>query len=466
MIAALRSPRFYGAAAARAFDGYLAAQSFAPEMLGLRALYDHRGSSSGKIVDLSGNGRPDATVGAGSNSPLWLPYTQPAVYKPAGVGNFVWCPDSAAVSLTGDFTLTAQVTMADWTAAGFRTALSKHDGTNNSWLLLLTAGVIRFYVKTTPTGIASADKPHGITGAGTWWIQVYRSAADGVVTYRKSADGVNWTSLGTNTIAPGEAVVDSSTVICLGKWGTSDPASGSDANEITIHKATLQSGLPTTTLATVADFDAALCTQTGHTDAYGNVWTVMRAAGGRKVVVQSPAALSDRAVWLYGTDDYTDLPATSVPAMALANAGEVLVVVRQWTTAASFGNYFSTRAAGAGQSGLAISSDGTTSTSIYGTISDGATTPSIFAPVAGAGVRNVIGLRRNTTTGLLHVNGVSGTSVSLAAVGATAGTTPRIGVRAGGSGYQDFEFEAFLSADRLLTTAELAQVVAFYGGGQ
>jgi hypothetical protein len=441
-----------------------------PSYLGLRALYDNRASSAAGMADRSGNGLADATVGAGSNSPLWLPYTTPSAYLPGALGNHISAPDASALDVVGDLEIVARVALSDWTPSALTQIAIKGStasvATLGYSLLVQTDGTLLFQASDGAAFIIDVPStvPVGAADGAFAWIKVTVDLSDGsnaVVTYYKAADQEtepsSWTTLETKTRAIITALNNSAGALLVGSDGGTRHLTGKVA------ALKIRNGIGG---AVVADFDAALCTQTGHTDQYGNVWTVNRASTGRKSVVQSPAASSARGVWSYGADDYTDLPTTAVPAMALANAAEVLVVVRQWTTATSFGNYLSTRAAGAGQAGLAITSDGTSSTSLYGTISDGVATPTINATVAGAGVRNVIGLRRNTTTGLLHVNGFSGTSVSLAAVGATAGTTPRIGVRAGGSGYQDFEFEAFLSADRLLTSAELAQVVAFYGGGQ
>lgn len=335
--------------------------SWTPSQLGLRALYDYRNSTSTTMVDQSGNGRPDATVAGGSNSPLWLPYTVPQVYFPGTAGNTVSC---TAPSGTASYS-------AQPVGGGAPT-----------------------------TGVASAgDFAFGASNAGAW----------------ESVSLLN-----------GSAVE-------------------------------------------VARFSASLSGQTGHTDAYSVAWTVNRSATGRKTVIQSPAAGSGRGVWLFGPDDYMTVANATAAVKGVDNAFTYLTVVRTWTGASDswLGGDFANYAQGPGLRIERVSS-GANHRAAIGDGTNIVSTGNVSTPV---GVRHVLYAYGAAGSRVLGFGVDNGTPVASAALAGTATRDASVDLRIGGGNatspgiFVDCEFEAFAIATRVLSAAEIARVVAFYGAG-
>lgn len=112
---------------------------WSPSYLAPYAWYDaHIGGSSTQITDSSGNARAAMTVGGGSNSPAWLPYTVPSLHleaatagtnslscvAPAGTASYSAAPRGGGAPTTGAasagaFTFT---TAGDWASVSLLNA--------------------------------------------------------------------------------------------------------------------------------------------------------------------------------------------------------------------------------------------------------------------------------------------------------------------------------------------------------
>ena len=170
----------------------------------------------------------------------------------------------------------------------------------------------------------------------------------------------------------------------------------------------------------LARYRASDSTQTGHTDAFAVAWTVNRGTAGRKSVVQSSAARSDRSVVLFGTDDRVDVPAAAIPPMLAASDFTVVMVGRQWATPVTNGRWFDCRAS-TPFPGLVMTSG--TGTAISATLGDGTNSASPAALTQTYGTRYAFMARASAagqTFGIALNNGTPNTA-SAATVGNRTG---------------------------------------------
>lgn len=452
---------------------------WAPEYLGLRALYDYRNATSTTMVDQSGNGRADATVGAGSNSPLWLPYTKPQVYLP-GTSNRITSNSGASFDVT-DLDVWSEIVSDDWTPSTAVALIERMgaDPTRCFQLLLNTAGTVSLIwyptgsaasaiTRTTSTTIEAAS---GVAASGAVAVRATLDVDDGagnhVVTFYYQLGGFDgtWTLWQTITTAGTTSLPSVSRVIELGGAGA-----GAGTVPVAIRKARLHASIGG---AVRADFDAALCGQSGYTDAVGSVgaaWTVARSTSGRKSVVQSPTANSATGLFLFGTDDWIVLPAAATPPMAAANTSTILFVMRAHANAAAgFGRYFSNNSgAGNGRIELLDGSGGTANLAAQ-LVDTSASAGTTAARAWTAGTRAVYAVTINGTVanGLqLSLNGGAAATATGPAGDRTSANPIYVGRNgASAAAFVDMEFQAIATADRVLSSGEIAQVVAYYGGG-
>ena len=183
-----------------------------------------------KIYDRSGNGVAPATFGAGSNQPTWLPWKGYAgVYNPGQAGNFVSCPTSAALDITGDVDLRATVWLASLTAAQNQTLVgTMRNGDLTGFMFHVSAtGFLQTFhgngaavlTTTCPASLASAGLIPGREYELRATIDVNDGAGNHVVKfYTADAIGGTWTQLGdTVTTAGTTSIFDSATVVAYGK---------------------------------------------------------------------------------------------------------------------------------------------------------------------------------------------------------------------------------------------------------
>jgi hypothetical protein len=212
--------------------------------------------------------------------------------------------------------------------------------------------------------------------------------------------------------------------------------------------------------AVIASFVAANSTSTGYTDAFAVVWTINRATAGRKSVAVT------RPVWLFGTDDYMEVPNNALLNMDASQSFTVLAVVRQWATPTSYGRYVDKKNGGGIGVGYSLSNELTNFTSVS-FLGDGVNQLGRPGTALVAGAASVvIGVTdRTAQTQTTYANTTASATTSTAAVGALTNALPmRIGISAVSLGSaQDFELLAVAVFRRALTATEIASINTYYG---
>lgn len=450
--------------------------AWSPGSLAPYAWYDaHLGGSSTQITDSSVNARAAATNGASAAAATWLPYDGPTVYLPGTASNYISAPDSAALSFSNDIEVVCRIKPVDWSAAANQTIVGKYNTTGNqrSWRFYIsTTGQIALTASADGTAVTSCTiTPSSALTDNVWvWARMRLDLTNGsnsVGTLETAADtGSNanvpasFTANGSATSTTLAGIFDSTAPLEIGSFGVG----ASERLNGWIGRVIVRSGFDGTV---VADFNADDCAQTGYTATSPAVtWTVNRATSGLKSVVQSPPAASTRSMLLFGTNDYIDVPSAAVPPLGLTDTCTVVVVARLWATPVSFARLWSTEVSGS--SGIQISVRTTGQTHIG--ITDGTNSGDLSGgPSVTLGQRAVVRqaiVARGAAGTTASLNNSAALTASNATVGAITTTVARLGAHATtGGNLQDFEFEALITFNRALTSAEVASIVAFYGGG-
>ena len=194
----------------------------------------------------------------------------------AGVsGDYISCPDAAALDITGDTEIVVRVAMDDWTPAGETTLVAKRTTSNFSYqLTTFTSGVLRLTLSsdgTAATTMSSTAAPV-VTDGQRLWIKVTWRQSDGRAQFFTAADQdtepSSWTQLGTDVAGfAGSSIFVGTAPLELGsnRGGSSNLLAGK------VYRAIVRNGIGG---AIVADFDASLCYGPGYTDSLGNAWTL------------------------------------------------------------------------------------------------------------------------------------------------------------------------------------------------
>jgi len=366
--------------------------------------------------------------------------------------------------IAGDIEIVARLALDDWTPSTEVTVIAREQAAaNRSYRAsVLTDGRLNLTMTTDGSTLSNVSS----SSAGPWadntayWVKVTRRQSDGRVQYFYASDQATeptgWTQLGTDlTLSSGAAFYSGTSQLEIGSRlaGVTQPLTGR------IYRAIVRSGIDGTT---VADFDAGLCGQSGHTDAYSNVWTVNRATSGRKAVVQSPVANSARSLILHGTDDSATVNAGVMPPMTATTPASVLAVHRTWGTIAANSTILDTRASNALVPGLSLRFSGETA---FAVLVDSASSITTTTVAAAYGAKHVVGAVLDAANIYPVVDTTIGTASARTGNDETGTSTTLLNVRPGPVGYLDSEFFGLIAAARALTAADLAQLVAYYGGG-
>lgn len=446
--------------------------AWTPRALDPYAWYDaHLGGYATGIRDLSRYGRADAVSGGGSNAPQWLPWTgQAQVYFPGTANNYLV---TGNLDHTGDYTARVHLNyrsigndlselVSDRASSVGEATLRLTGGTglltqlNHLWW---ESGVAKQVTSTNHGLIDGQDAWVGVerinNSGGVYRIRFYKSLA-------KSPPMTDWTGwtlisehVGAAVAAP--SVSTSNTYI----GGANTTYTGAIYRVVTTNNGTQ-----------TIDFNAELCGQSGYTDSIGNVWTVNRSTTGRKSVVQSPIANSNRGLFLFGTDDWIDVPAAAIPALDVhAASSSVNTVARRWHNPGTSAHaVFATKAnSAAGTLGATIRNAlSAADPVIVVNLGDGTTNDTV-AITGSLGSREAVTASTASASPFISaaVNGGAPVTDTVRATTVTTSTggAGRIGAYLGGTGAIDMEFEALLTFNRELTAAEVAQIVAYYRGG-
>jgi hypothetical protein len=255
--------------------------------------------ATGKTVTVN------SASGADSNDPKLLEHDgEQYVYLPGVAGNYLSTPDSAALDITGDIDLRAEVALDDWTPAASQVLIAKRDDaviSNDYSFMMNSAGALVLHTRkpddsawntaTSTVAVAASD-------GDVLWVRATRASATGTVTFYTSPTGEDgtWTQLGATVATTAEGIRAGTAALEVGSRnaGVNDLLTGK------VFRAQVYDGIDGTL---VADFNAAdasepFATVTGGA---GETWTFNRSDSGRKL------AVVDRTMLLFGTDDYLEV---------------------------------------------------------------------------------------------------------------------------------------------------------------
>lgn len=420
----------------------------------------HLGGSATQITDSSANERAALTFGAGSNSPLLLPYVAtPYVYTPNVLNNYI----TGAIIVPTALDVRIHLAMDDWTGTpAFRALLGQRNFATDGWAFALhggSSGLLWFqYCKAgLNVNVASSWAPSSVVSAGQplhvrVTFEPNFDSTNDRITFYSSTDGTAWTQRSQTVIAKTLMAPPTRPVQILALGDNSSPVGAS------LFSASVLDGIGGTELAS---FDSASCGQAGY-----GPWTVARGTTGRKTVVLSPVAHSTKSVVLAGTDDYGSGPTAAIPPATASDSCTLWCVIRPWATQAANKVIWSTRLG----SGAGVTLRFSGALTVVADVSNGAFTVTTPAVTLVAGTRYVIGVIITggaPGTAACFANEVLGSSVARSgllldetggALTVFADSTP--------ANFDDLESEVpFASQDSILNSNQRTQLVSFYGGG-
>jgi hypothetical protein len=411
------------------------------------------------------NGQNGSTAGADSNDARFLDWPGDNagnyVYLPGVAGNRMTLAHDAAFNVTGDLDLRVYVALDDYSNGTFQSLIGQITTGNRQYVLRInTTGFPQLLWSENGSALITAASTVAMptSDGDPVWLRATLDVDDGAggyeVTFYTSSNGSSWSTLDTITGGSTTSIVSGLTEgMAIGDQqvsGSGNVAAGK------IYRAQILDGIGGTT---VLDVDTSVIT-TGAATSFnaltGQTVTINRSTAGRKAVaVVSP-------VWLFGTDDYMEVANDALINFGAADSFTVLAVIRQWATPTSFGMYVHKR--DGTSAGYVLQSNGTslaTSNAVAGggvNVSRASTGFSAGQTVAAAFV-----VDRSAQTIEPFINGLSNSTSSISTVGNPTNTLPlRIGRRADGAAYQDFELLSVAVFRRALTQSELTAISNYY----
>jgi hypothetical protein len=274
----------------------------------------------------------------------------PALVLDGTSGTYASTPDSAAVSITGDIDVRAELALADWTPTGGCSFVSKGSGPGlRGWYLNLTAGGLlnwEWSADGTTTISKNSTATTGVTDLSGKWVRVTHDVDNGAagndVKFYLSDDGVSWTQLGTTvTTAATTSHFDSAQPVQIGTYASGTSLIGN------VYRAQIYNGIAGT-LAFDADFTAQGSNTTSFTESSANAATVTlngNAHIGPRWTINGGATIVSRTgLYFDGTDDYfgyspyyTGVPITVY--IVLERVSNTAVYQTLFTQSGQFGIY-------------------------------------------------------------------------------------------------------------------------------
>lgn len=202
---------------------------------------------------------------------------------PVTAGAKVSTPDSAALSISGDFDIQVKVAMDDWTPSSIRGLVEHNDAAATDYsyqFYLFTDG--KPGIQWTSDGStllgANSTAATGVSDGATKWLRVTHDVDNGSggndVKFYTSDDGASWSQLGsTVTQAFTTSHFNSTQPVRLGS--TSGDERGIAG---TMYRARILNGIAGTTVADIDFVNHPAGSATVIRDAYGVIWTIGGAA--------------------------------------------------------------------------------------------------------------------------------------------------------------------------------------------
>jgi hypothetical protein len=430
--------------------------SYARALLSSATLWlDAANSSSGEQTAVnqgSGGSALNATYGStggvDTNDPLFLPHTgENYVYFPGVTDNYVRT-SFVAYNQTGDVEIVVQTKGINWSDATRQTIF----GSWSPGFLIdkFNATSIIYGTSNSATNCYTI-LPHGLTGVVDQWFKMVYVKSTGTILGYKSVDGVSWTDISSSTNTPSPGVDFPN--------GTSFTRVGDRIGPLVgrVPFAQMKSGIGGTPFLTYREAGyVTSSSQTGWTGEDGNTWGVIRSTTGRKL------AIVTRPIWLFGTDDYLQIPDNALLDFAAGDSFTLLAVTRKWGT--TDGMVVGKATSIGISTGYTISAQ---AGAYYFAISDGTVQPFTPSPstISNGNLQVQYGVRN---VPLDNIRGVT-TAINSTATDTTTGTPEnalpfRVGARSGGTDYcNDAEYVAVSLFRRVLTTTEIDAIVSYYG---
>ena len=412
------------------------------------------------------NAQLGSTSGVDSNDPLYLDYSgTPYVYLPGVASNYLSVPDAAALDIVGDIDVRARIALDDWTPASAAAIVTKQNGQTNNRSFLLqvnTDGTIGFNTSLDGinTVVATSTVATGFTDGTAHWIRVTldvdNGASGATYTFYTSSDGVAWAALGTPYVYGHViSIFNSDQPIRIGAYINGAGAElGLFAGKV--YRVDVLNGIDGTTVLDVDTSVIGSGAATTFTATTGQTVTVNRSTAGRKTAcVVAPC-------WLFGTDDYMEVPDNALLDFGASDSFTVVAVVRQW--AAPTANtpivvkYDS----------VALNGWGLLQSDIWqgNALANNAGYNALAAsPASTAGVLSSYSAIFDQVTDAKRasLNGVAGSDVSISTVTSLANAaTVRIGTNAANYPFADMEFVAAAVFRRALSATEIAAISTYY----
>jgi hypothetical protein len=172
-----------------------------------------------------------------------------------------------ANSITGDIDIRVKAQLADWTVSvATRTRFVWKRGATPAYDFYLDANTLGFYMGNAAT--ATVVLP--FEDNSTHWVRATRTAADGVVKFYTSDDGVDWTQLGADRATPAVALNDTTDQLRIAGDGALNSINGK------LFYLEIRDGIDGSVAAKFdpaeADADASFVASTGET------WTIVGGA--------------------------------------------------------------------------------------------------------------------------------------------------------------------------------------------
>lgn len=277
----------------------------------------------------------------------WGAYTNTGagLNLPGTSGNYASTPDTAALDITGDITVVARATLADWTPTASTALISKWESDpNRAYQLYVNATTGVLALSVSPTGnfadrvtYVSSTAPTVSDGAALWVavsLDVDNGAAASVAKFWTSADGVTWTQLGTDRTAVVTSIASGTAAVEFGSQVSG--ASGLLTGSIQVARIYSGSGFsaagPSGTLVFDADFrrdDAPSFTaSTGQAVTINSTFNAVQATGANQPTFRSStAAFNGRPTVQFDGGDYLASGAGAAQSQPIS-----VVVIGQATT--------------------------------------------------------------------------------------------------------------------------------------
>jgi hypothetical protein len=431
-------------------------------------------SASGQAVTNLGwggtalNAQLGSAGSADSNDPRYLDWDgENYVYLPGVASNFLSVPDEAALDITGDIDIRAQVALDDWTPSATQLILSKlnNTGDQRSYTVnIRTTGVVRLSWSTDGAGTVNADStvaPTVADGAALWvraTLDVDNGASGYDVKFFTSSDGVTWTQLGTTVTGVGvTSIFASTTAVRLGQdFGTTVMAGK-------VHRAQILNGIGGTPVLDVDCSQIGVGSATSFTALTGQTVTVNRSTSGRKTVAVT------HPLWLLGTDDYLEVADNGLIDFGATDSFTALVVHRPWGTQGTNDTLIAKKANTTNTTaGWSLSGGSSTALQGQGQVGDGSAGITAVSGSRTAGAVSLVAAVRNVATDdvIVYLNGTAGSAVTDTTTATLANSeVMRVGRLSGaGTEYADMEFVAGALWRRALTSSELTTITSYYQG--